>query len=297
VSLLPIVLVVDDEPANIDALASALEASYEVQFAMNGKEAIERAQTKPQPEVILLDVILPDIDGYEVCHRLKNDPACINTPIIFVTSLSNPAEEARGLEMGAADFITKPFSPAIVRARVKNQLAIKRTTEQLERLTLTDGLTGLANRRHFDSALTHEVSQLSVKGEPLSLVVLDVDFFKLYNDTYGHPQGDRCLQLVAHALGEHATRPLDLVARIGGEEFACLLPGSNHEGAMLVAQRLCEAVRSLAIAHKNSQAAQHVTISCGVATVTSAADASAVFQLADAALYRAKHGGRNRVAD
>jgi diguanylate cyclase (GGDEF)-like protein len=297
VNYLPTILVVDDEPSNIDILANVLEPQYDIQFALTGTDALHRMTVNPLPELILLDVVLPDISGFEVCQRLQSAAQTKGVPIIFVTSLATPEEEARGLDMGAVDFITKPISPAIVRARVRNHLEIKRTREQLERLTLTDSLTGIANRRHFDSVLAHEIERTNRTHAPLSLLLLDVDSFKAYNDHYGHASGDRCLQMIASTLREQIARPLDLVARVGGEEFACVLPATPAAGAVVVAERVRAAINQLAIVHATSPAAEHVTISGGVSASNPGKpnNGLALYQAADAALYRAKAGGRNCV--
>ncbi|MBB5016833.1 diguanylate cyclase (GGDEF)-like protein [Chitinivorax tropicus] len=293
----PTILIVDDEPANVEVLAGSLEELYEVQFALSGQEALARARLSPLPDLILLDVLMPEMDGFAICRLLKVDRRTVDIPVIFVTALANPDEEARGFDCGAVDFISKPFNSVVVRARVRNHLEIKRNRELLQRLAITDGLTGLANRRHFEDALSHEVNRQRRRRGDLSLVLIDVDFFKQYNDHYGHPAGDMVLRSLADALVATLQRPADLIARIGGEEFACLLPETEMEGAMAVAERIRSSVEALAMPHACSQASSCVTVSIGVAHVDSGEpDAGhALYKLADAQLYKAKKRGRNQV--
>src|SRR5438477_4547233 len=245
----PVVLVVDDEPANIETLAAALEDDYDVRFGMTGHEGLALARTEPVPDVVLLDVMLPDLNGYDICTQLRADDATAHVPVIFVTALSDPQEEAKGFEIGAVDYIVKPFSPTIVRARVRTQLEMKRSRESLQRLAGTDALTGLPNRRHFDHALLQEIQRQRRHGAPLSLIIVDVDHFKRYNDRYGHPAGDECLRKVASAVASVLKRPSDLAARIGGEEFGSLLPETNAVEAAALAEQIRIAVADLAIAH------------------------------------------------
>ncbi|MDK2123118.1 diguanylate cyclase [Parachitinimonas caeni] len=290
------ILIVDDEPANIEVLAAVLE-HYDVRFALTGREGLLRARFAPLPDLILLDVMLPDLDGYAVCSELKGDPTTAEIPVIFVTALSDPRSEARGLEIGAVDYISKPFSPAIVRARVRNHLEIKRSRALLQKLAVTDSLTGLYNRRHFDQAIEYEAHRHLRRELPLSLVLLDVDHFKRYNDFYGHPAGDDCLRRVAAAIASALKRPADVAARIGGEEFACLLPETDQVGALAVAELIREAISALAIPHASSEVSDIVTASLGVASLAGSdqSGAARLCQLADTNLYRAKSNGRNRV--
>jgi diguanylate cyclase (GGDEF)-like protein len=292
------VLIVDDQPANIHALAALLKKDYRILTATRGEKALELAARTPPPDLILLDIVMPDMDGHEVCARLKNDEATKAIPIIFVTALGEEQDEEHGLNLGAADYISKPFSPAIVRARVRNQINLKLRTDRLEQVAMQDGLTQIPNRRHFDQKLREEWGRLTRNGQSLSLLMIDIDQFKLYNDHYGHGAGDECLRQVAQALYQVPQRPTDLVARYGGEEFAAVLPETDEAGAGHLAQRLLEAVRALGIEHAYSDVAPHVTISVGVATHSPRQpkrDAEALKQSADRALYQAKSQGRNRL--
>jgi diguanylate cyclase (GGDEF)-like protein len=252
---------------------------------------------RERPDLILLDVLMPGMDGYETCARLKADRLLRDIPVIFVTALDEVSEETRGLEVGAVDYLTKPISAPIVKARVRTHLELKRYQDVLRRLACLDGLTGIGNRRRFDELLEQEWRRAARTGQPLALILADVDDFKAYNDHYGHLAGDECLRLVASTLAAAIKRSMDLLARYGGEEFACLLPETDLTGAVVVARRLVTAVAELRIPHAYSGAAACVTISAGVASIIPSQDgsASALVQAADTCLYRAKKEGRNRV--
>jgi diguanylate cyclase (GGDEF)-like protein len=290
------VLIVDDEPLNIELLAQTLNDSAEIIFATSGREALRIAEAQA-PDLILLDVILPDLDGYEVCTRLKADERTKSIPIIFVTAMDQEADEARGLEAGAIDYIFKPFRPPIVRARVSNHLELKLYRDMLETLSAIDGLTGIANRRRFDETLGREWRRAQRMCASISLVMADIDHFKEYNDNYGHVAGDECLRRIAVCFAQAMKRPADLVARYGGEEFACILPDTGTEGATWLASSLREKVAEMAIPHAFSPAAECVTVSVGAATMYPAPDQEAqeLVVYADQALYAAKADGRNRI--
>ena len=290
------ILVVDDAMENVQILHQALRDEHEVLFALSGEKAIEVALAQ-QPDLILLDAVMPGMDGYAVCAALEASPRLQDIPVIFVTALSQPEDETRALEAGAVDFISKPFNVAVVRARVRSQLTIKRQADAMRELSLTDGLTGVANRRHFNDRLESEWRRCARANLPLSLIMIDIDHFKLYNDHYGHQAGDLCLQQISAAMKRCAARPQDLLARYGGEEFILLLPQEGPEGAEVVAQRIQEEVRKLAVLHAASPTAATVTISMGLATAMpplDRQDANALIRNADAHLYQAKQTGRNR---
>ncbi len=289
------VLIVDDAPANIELLSEVLESEYEVLFALSGEDGLNIA-FEEAPDLILLDIVMPQMDGYEVCDRLKADPRTRTIPVIFVTAMDLEEDETKGLALGAIDYIIKPIRPPIVRARVRNHLELKRYRDLLERLTTTDGLTGIANRRRFDAFLESEWSRARRSQKPLSLIMLDIDFFKAFNDHYGHLAGDDCLRQVAQCLDGRVRRPADLVARYGGEEFACLLPETNAMGAATMAKRFLESMNELNIPHAYSEAADHVTLSMGVATIIPliGQPSSELVRRADQLLYEAKQNGRNQ---
>jgi len=286
------VLIVDDEPANIHGLAEALGGSYDLRFATSGERALELAGAVAF-DLILLDVVMPGLDGFEVLRRLKELEATRAVPVIFVTSKDDVADEERGFAFGAVDYITKPASAPIVRARVRTHTELKRQRDLLEQRALVDQLTGVANRRGFDEALERRWQAALRERVPLLLMLLDVDHFKQYNDHYGHGAGDDCLRRIGALLGAQFAQPGQLAARVGGEEFALLLPGGD---AAQHAQRLLGAVRDLAIPHAHSSAGPRVSISVGAIELipSEAASPRTLLERADQLLYEAKRAGRAR---
>lgn len=293
----PHLLIVDDEPINIQALYQLFRDDCVVFMATSAGQALACCQKAPLPDLILLDVLMPGIGGHELCRQLKADPVTADIPIIFITAQLEPEDETRALEAGAVDFISKPVNPAVVRARVRTHLTLKAQADQLRSLAYLDGLTGVANRRRFEDALQVEWRACRRAGQPLSLLMIDVDHFKQFNDHYGHLAGDGCLQRVAATIGTQAFRAHDLAARYGGEEFACLLPGMEQGDCQSKAEALCRAIEQLAIPHALSATAAVVTVSIGVATLLpdDTSEPACLVGAADAALYQAKTTGRNRV--
>jgi diguanylate cyclase (GGDEF)-like protein len=284
-------LLVDDQPINIQALYQSFASDHQVLMATSGEQALALCASKQ-----------PGMDGYEVCRRLKADEATRDIPVIFVTAQNDEVAETRGLDAGAVDFISKPINPKIVRARVRTHLTLKAQADLLREWVYTDGLTGVHNRRCFDERLAVEWSRAVRSGSALSVVLLDVDFFKRYNDFYGHLAGDECLRRLASALKACVRRPSDLVARYGGEEFVCLLPDTDLAGAMTVAEELGQLLFVQQIAHADSSVAKVVTVSLGVcckrAGCAAGSDrggsAEALMREADAQLYVAKARGRHQ---
>jgi len=293
----PRILIVDDEMMNIEILNAALEDEYEISFATSGVDALGIARST-RPDLVLLDVMMPGMDGYEVCRRLKDDRLTLDIPIIFATGLGDQAAEVRGLSLGAIDYVTKPISPVIVRARIHNHLELKRLRDNLAELAVTDALTGLGNRRRLEHALLSETARLARSTEWLSVIMLDIDFFKQFNDTYGHPAGDRCIAMIAAAMNRVVRRAADVTARYGGEEFACLLPATDHAEAMLLAHTIRDAVHALAIEHRRSAVSPNVTVSIGVATARCLPGVAPELWMkaADHQLYRVKTSGRDDVS-
>jgi diguanylate cyclase (GGDEF)-like protein len=287
---------VDDEPSNLDLLTDTFREQYDVLCANEGMTALEIAASK-LPDVILLDVMMPGIDGYEVCKRLKREHRTSGISIIFITGHGSAEEETRGLQLGAVDYVNKPINPAAVRARVGNQIKLKRAQEELIQLATTDALTGLANRRRFDEMLAYEYARHSRSGTEFSLILMDIDYFKSFNDHYGHVCGDDCLRQVARVIGGVTARATDLAARFGGEEFVFLLPETELKGAYGFAEKVRKAINDLALPHAYSSVANHVTVSLGVVGVWHLPGRSIldIVAQADAQLYAAKAGGRNRV--
>jgi diguanylate cyclase (GGDEF)-like protein len=291
------ILIVDDERSNITVLKDLLDSEYDTMVAKNGVQALNRISTAVQPDLILLDIMMPEMDGYEVCERLKNNPKTADIPIIFISALNQAGDESKGLELGAIDFITKPFSPDLVRLRVTNHIKYKKMSDRFRDMATLDGLTGIANRRRYDLFLEQEWNHAIRTQLPLSLILIDIDFFKPYNDNYGHGAGDECLKKVAKALSDTMTRATDLMARYGGEEFVCVLPDTDSEGAIKIGEALRQTIVEQNILHEHSQVADHITISLGLFTlVPSSKDEPIIMATtADENLYRAKQSGRNRL--
>ncbi len=307
----PTALLIDDEPAQIEVLTEMLGQDYRIFSANSGEEGLEIAHAV-SPDIILLDIVMPVLNGFEVCKRLKNDPILKDTPVIFVTSSATVYDEAQGFEAGAVDYITRPFQPPIVRNRIRNHLELKKQRDILRRLATTDGLTGIANRRGFDEAIEREWLCSLQNSAPISLILADIDYFKAYNDRYGHVAGDDCLRTVAGIFHSQIQRPGDLVARYGGEEIVCLLPDTDTNGALQVAKRLQENISAAAIPHLGSPLFQVITASFGIATVRHGREGTSqsadnpipafsrneyheLINQADTCLYDAKKAGRNHI--
>ncbi len=289
------ILIVDDMMENVLVLNNILKEQHEVLFALKGHKAIELAQTRA-PDLILLDAVMPDMDGYTVCTKLKHDPLTVDIPIIFITALTDVQDETRALDIGAVDFISKPVNPSIVQARVRTHLTLKRQTDLLRRLTLSDGLTGIGNRRCFDEQYQREWRRCQRNQRSLSLMLIDVDHFKLYNDHYGHQAGDEALQRFGNLLNQTIQRSSDLAARYGGEEFVVLLSETDTEHAFVVARKIHHALADMAMPHQVSPTAKTITVSIGLASLVPDGGLApdSLLERADQALYRAKHSGRNR---
>jgi diguanylate cyclase (GGDEF)-like protein len=292
----PMLLLVDDNPDHLRLLEEMFSSDYTIHTASDGQQALALC-LREQPDLVLLDNIMPGMSGYTVCQQLQLNAQTKNIPVIFVSAESEHAEEARCLEAGAVDFIAKPFSARVLQARVRAHVLLKSQADTLRSMALFDALTGVANRRHFDTMLQAEWRYSVRMQQPLSLIMVDVDFFKRYNDHYGHPAGDACLQAIAAALSGGLTRSHDIVARYGGEEFVCLLPGTPLAGGVQIANALEQAVRALALAHAASDVSANVTVSLGVACMSAGSDTTAqlLLEQADAQLYLAKGAGRAQV--
>lgn len=307
---LPLILIVDDEKTMRMLLKKAMEKEgYRVAEATDGKQGIELYQSL-NPDIVLLDAMMPLMDGFTCCEKMQALPGSDRTPILIITALEDSESVDRAYKVGAADYVTKPIHWAVLRQRVRRLIQqvslltqLENANRELQRLATLDGLTGLANRRCFDRVLDYEwrcgirEAWQSPNPPQLSLILGDVDFFKNYNDTYGHQAGDSCLQQIARAMSRVAKRPPDLVARYGGEEFAVILPRTNVRGAIHVAQMIRSEVRKSAIAHACSQVSEHVTLSLGVASTVPSRETNLemLIAAADAALYEAKKQGRDRV--
>ncbi|MDZ7937875.1 MAG: diguanylate cyclase [Rhodoferax sp.] len=305
----PSIMLVDDDPTVIQVLSKALTAIGRLRFATSGAVALRLALDDP-PDVMLLDAEMPGMTGFELLEAMRAAPSLAEVPVIFVTSRSDDETEAAGLALGAADFIAKPIRPSIVAARVRTQLRLKTALDRLRSLASTDGLTHLSNRRLLDQTLSKEWLRALRTQRALSLLMIDIDHFKRFNDVYGHLQGDQALIAVANVLQAQAVRPGDCVARYGGEEFVVVLPDTDQTGARVVAAAIHDAVRQAAIAHSGSDRGT-LSVSVGIASFDSLSNGwsglppkdlsessdqtvEKLLAVADSALYAAKHGGRAR---
>ena len=305
-------LIVDDDITVVQVLAKALAGIGSIRYALNGADTLRLLEQEP-PDVVLLDAHMPGLSGFDVLGAIRSQPQWEDIPAIFITSDSSQGMEEEGLAQGAADFIGKPFHPAIVAARVRTQLRLKRALDRLRQLSSTDALTGVANRRTLDETLLRECKRSQRSRSAIAVLMLDVDHFKRFNDTYGHGAGDEALVQVARAMQRATNRPADLVARYGGEEFTLVLPDTDGDGAMCVAATLMANVAQLKIPHSAS-ATGFLTVSIGIGSFDQASNhwnqaraglrettsttpplcATALLATADQALYAAKQAGRAR---
>jgi diguanylate cyclase (GGDEF)-like protein len=285
------VLAIDDSEA-IHALLRARLVSepIELYHAAGGEEGL-RCAAELLPDLILLDVDMPAPDGFEVCRRLKSQSRTQSILIVFLSGATSTEEKIKGLELGATDYITKPFDAAELRARVRVSLRTKYLLDLLARKAMIDGLTGLWNRTYFETRLSSELSLARRAGQPLACAMIDLDHFKQINDRFGHPFGDEVLRLIGQLLGE-TCRSEDVVCRYGGEEFVILAPNTVASAAVELAERVRGAVESFPFTFRGKPV--KVTCSAGVADLQKSPPPS-ILEQADAALYQAKHGGRNRV--
>jgi len=294
------ILIVDDMPINIQLLSEILAAEYTLKAVTNGQRALDLVKKDPSIDLILLDVVMPDIDGYQICRELKNHPETNKIPIIFVTAKKDVNDEEYGFNLGAVDYISKPFHPIIVKVRIRNQITLKLRSDMLEELALIDGLTQIYNRRYLDNKLPMLFEQSLSQSIPFSIAMIDVDYFKNYNDNYGHGKGDMCLMEVTKSIKESLEGFEDaLFARYGGEEFSIVFSGYVHEQIAALLQRIIKAVEDVQIEHDYSLVSKFVTISIGFSGLTSPTNKDSfakVLLTADKALYQAKSKGRNQLA-
>lgn len=289
------ILVIDDQPLNIRAVYQTLSGDCDVLMATNGEAGVAACREQ-LPDLVLLDLLMPGMSGIEVAQRLKADPATSAIPLLFVTASTDIDEESRCWEAGAVDFVTKPFNPITLRRRVAVHLALKRQAELLQKMAYFDGLTDIPNRRYFNERFATEVARAQRQDEPLVLMLADIDFFKRYNDHYGHQAGDAALRQVAGAIRRALKRPVDFVARYGGEEFVLLAPGAAGTVAEAMAEAIRREVHALELPHDASNAAAIVTVSVGVVCVQGRhrLDMDQLLGKADEQLYLAKAAGRDQ---
>lgn len=289
------VLIVDDQASSRLILETLLDEIVACFSVSSGKEAIEYCKHN-KPDLILMDVSMPEMDGHETTALLRQKPSCEHIPIIFVTSSSTEEEESRCWGSGCVDFVVKPVNACTLRNRVKSHLQHKLRSDFLETLIYIDKLTGAYNRHYLDDYLPRLVKDSERNATPLSLVIFDVDHFKLFNDMYGHLDGDSCLWKVSKTIKDALLRPMDKLVRIGGEEFLVILPNTDVEGAVAVAERLLQTVYDLNILHSSSEYGR-ITLSAGLAIKTANDDKTIDYVMleADKNLYAAKTSGRNRL--
>ncbi|MEW5756490.1 MAG: diguanylate cyclase [Pseudomonadota bacterium] len=313
-----VVLLVDDQKMVAEAIRRMLATESDIEFHYCADPAVAvQTAARIQPTVILQDLIMPDVDGYTLLGFYRSNPGTANVPVIVLSSRDDPMDKSQAFTNGASDYLVKLPDRieliARIRAHSRSYLLQKQRDEAfkaledlrrrleesnavLQRLSVLDGLTGVANRRHFDEVLQQEWKRASREHAPMSIILLDIDYFKKFNDNYGHQGGDDCLRRVARAISKIIKRPGDLFARYGGEEFVAVLPQTDLAGAAIIAEEMRRSVEQENIPHGHSGAADHVTISIGVATVTvsDGLEPLEAVEMADKALYMAKEQGRNR---
>ena len=291
------ILIIDDNKLNIMALIRILGSEYMIYFEDDAAKGLQSAKTF-NPDLILLDIVMPGITGFEVIKILKSDKDTRDIPVIFLTGRSDVQDEELGFVLGAADYIKKPFSTAIVMLRVSHQLKMQRLLREVYNLSVEDVLTGLGNRRHFNNVLLQEWQRSARQQLPLGFMILDIDYFKKVNDTYGHVSGDAVLKAVAEIIKNSVSRSTDHVARWGGEEFAVILYETDLVGTMTVAEKIRKSIEST-VFELTDNITVDITISIGVHCIVAEADSAYTLKSfisdTDAALYEAKNLGRNRV--
>ncbi|WAJ71304.1 GGDEF domain-containing response regulator [Catenovulum adriaticum] len=291
------VLIVDDDKSNRQVLKECISGMAQVLLAKNGAQAIEKSMSL-LPDLIVLDIVMPDMDGFSVIETLRNRSQTQHIPIIFITGSDSEEVEMKGLKLGAVDVLSKPLHPGVVQARIYTQLQNVFQKRLLDALVHIDALTTIANRRQFDEVLEREWKNSLSLGTPLSLVILDVDYFKDYNDCYGHQAGDTVLKKIALSLKHGLEHTHGFIARIGGEEFAMILPNTPVEFAVEIVENAIKQVSDLQIAHQGSGCSSVITLSAGIHSMVAkntSDNARAALELADRALFKAKESGRNQV--
>lgn len=293
------ILIVEDEASNLQVIADCLQDDYRLSIAKSRNKAFELLESKPF-DILLLDIKLPDGNGFDICHEIKSGSRPYRgISIIFMTALDSPEDEAKGLILGASDYICKPFNIEVLKARVALQAQLIRKSRLLDKLANLDGLTEIPNRRAFDSQLQKEWNRAKRKSTPIALALIDLDYFKQYNDYYGHPMGDACLKKLAWSLTQNFQRGGDFTARYGGEEFVVIMPDTTLADAKYILNQALENFVALGISHKKSKVSDKVTFSAGLVSKIANDDMelSHLLDTADSLLYQAKANGRNRVCD
>jgi len=287
-------LICDDSASMLMELSEILQADYKIITARDGVSALRAAQEAP--DLILLDVLMPDMSGFDVFKKLKDCDSSRDVPVIFMTELERKGEEEHALSAGAVDFITKPFTPAVVKLRIGLQIKILHQMRTIAKLSMLDHLTELPNRRNFEERLLEEWNRCARDKTTISALVMDIDDFKAYNDTYGHQQGDKALRSIKSVFNKALRRPADFAARWGGEEFIVLLADTNAEGAEIVAEQVRALFEDLEILCDKGTVTK-VTMSIGINS-RKHDDAMTIDEFisgADMALFQAKKSGKNKV--
>jgi diguanylate cyclase (GGDEF)-like protein len=289
------ILIIDDEEINISILTEFLQSDYEVICARNGESAFKIIQEK-EPNLILLDIVMPGMSGFDFLKKIKNTPSIMSIPVIFITGSNNTEDEEKGLALGAVDYITKPFSPSVVKARINTHLKLSEYILTIEKQCMLDALTGLPNRRGFNNRMEIEWGRAFREKTPLGMIMLDLDYFKKYNDTYGHPQGDILLKVVSDIINNTIKRVTDFASRWGGEEFVVLLPGTDKDGTFIVAEQIRTNIKNAKIPFSDGSIT-NITVSCGgLSIIPDEEDSiSEIIEMADKLLYSAKKNGRDQV--
>ena len=290
------ILIIDDSAVQANFLKTILDSEYDVTVSNTAADGLEQARTG-EFSLILLDVIMPDMDGFAMLKRLQEEGVVqLRSPVILITSLNDIEDEERGLTLGAVDYITKPFHPVIVRARVHTHIKLYQYRTQIERQATVDQLTGVFNRRRYDAVSVKRWQDSIRMGIPFSICMFDIDKFKVYNDTFGHPAGDQVIAAVAKTASSYLHRNTDFLARYGGAEFVGIVLGGASEKTFAHLKKIRRAIEDLRVPH-DPAVSQWVTVSIGGVTVVPPADGSYGFYLkvADAMLYDAKKRGRNQV--
>ena len=289
------ILIIDDSDVQASYLRSILDSDYDVTMVQTAEDGLLRLHSEDY-SLILLDVVMPGMDGFMLLKKLQDEMVTRHIPVILITSLSDIENEQRGLTLGAVDYISKPFHPMIVKARVNTHIKLYQYRKQIEYQSMTDQLTGVANRRRHDRHSLIKWQEAARLQIPFSVCIFDIDNFKKYNDMFGHPAGDTVISAVAKTVSAHLRRSTDFLARYGGEEFVAFLMGNHSNKAFEYLKQVRQAVEDLHIPH-DPAAGQWVTISIGgVTTVPKMEDAYCNYlKVADTMLYEAKRSGRNRV--
>lgn len=289
------ILIIDDSSVQAERLRSILQDDYTVTLANTAESGLKCAK-EGNFDLVLLDVVMPEMDGFVLLKKLQEEIITQHTPVILITSLSDAENEERGLTLGAVDYITKPYHPPIVRARVNTHIKLSRYRRQVEQSAMIDPMTGVSNRRGYENCYYRKWQDAVRLKAPISLCMMDIDKFKVYNDTFGHPAGDRVIRAVAGVAADYLRRSTDFFARYGGEEFVAIIQGNDAETAFTQLRRLREAVENLHIPH-NPEVSQWVTVSIGGVTIRPKMSDSynTYLEIADTMLYDAKRYGRNQV--